>query len=80
MGHVVIDLAGPQQRLGRDAPPVEADTAQALALDDGDLQAQLRGADGSDITAGAGAEDDEIERFSHAYLPPAGCQPSRQTT
>ena len=29
-------------------------------LDDGDLHAELRGADRADIAAGAGADDDEI--------------------
>jgi hypothetical protein len=34
-----------QQRLRRDAAPVEADPAQVLTLDDGRLQPQLRAAD-----------------------------------
>ena len=54
-------LGGVQQRLGRDAADVEAGAAMRRALlDHGDLQAELRGADGADIAAGAGADDDEI--------------------
>ena len=58
-------LARLQQGLGRDAAPVQADPAQVLALDNSDLQAQLAGANGRDITAGARADDDEIEFSSH---------------
>src|SRR5690606_6839736 len=52
-------------RLGRNAPPVEADAPQPLPLDDRDLEAQLRGANRAHIAAGPGAEDDEIELVSH---------------
>ena len=30
-------------------------------LDEGDLEAELRGAEGADVPAGAGADDDEVE-------------------
>ena len=51
-----------QQRLRRDAADVEAGAAEGGALlDAGDLHAELRGADGADIAAGAGADDDDIE-------------------
>ncbi len=54
-------FGGMQQRLRGNAADVEAGAAEGLALfDDGDLQAELRGADGADIAAGAGADDDEI--------------------
>jgi hypothetical protein len=53
MLHVVEDLGRTQQRLGRDAPPVEADAAQQLALHDCGLEAELRRADRGDIAAGA---------------------------
>src|SRR6185436_1207286 len=59
VGEIMIDLGRAQQRLGRDAAPVEADAAQFLALDDRGLEAELGGADRSDIAAGPGAEDDE---------------------
>ena len=52
---------GVQQRLGGDAADIEAGAAVRLALlHDGGLQAELRGADGAHIAAGAGADDDEI--------------------
>jgi hypothetical protein len=57
----VRDFGTAQQRLGRDAAPVEADAAQMLALDDHGLHAELRGADRGDIAAGAAADDHEIE-------------------
>jgi hypothetical protein len=50
-----------QQRLGRNAAPVETDAAQVVALDDRRLEAELGGADGGDVAAGAGADDDHIE-------------------
>ncbi len=67
--HIMVDLARPQQRLGRDAAPVEADAAEPLALDDRDLEAELRGADRGDIAAGAAAEDGEVEGLAHASMP-----------
>ena len=39
--HRCVKLGGAQQRLGRDAAPVEADAAEMLALDDRDLHAEL---------------------------------------
>ena len=48
-----------EQRLGRNAAPQQAGAAERLLLlDDGDLQAELRGADGRDVAAGAGADHD----------------------
>jgi hypothetical protein len=59
---------GVQQRLGRNAADVEAGAAMRLALfDDGDLEPELGGADGADITAGAGADDDEIVGHERAF-------------
>ncbi len=60
MVHIVVDLGRAQQRLGRDAAPVEADAAQMLALDNRGLQAELRAADRRDIAAGAGTENDDV--------------------
>jgi hypothetical protein len=37
VGQIMVDLGRAQQRLGRDAPPVEADPAKLLPLDDGRL-------------------------------------------
>ena len=57
----VVDLARAQQRLGRDAAPVEADAAEVLALHQRGLHAELGGADRGDIAAGAAADHDEVE-------------------
>ncbi len=64
-----------QQRLGRDAADVEAGAAEGGALlDAGHLQAELGGADGADIAAGAGADDDDVEavRLMASQTPAAG--------
>ena len=54
-------LGSVQQRLRGDAADVEASAAERLALFDHDhLHAELGCADGADITAGAGADDDEV--------------------
>ena len=54
-------LGSMQQRLRRDAADVEAGAAEGLALlDHRHLHAELRRADGADIAAGAGADDDEV--------------------
>ena len=55
-----------QQRLGGDAADVEAGAAMGGALlDDGDLHAKLRGANGAHIAARAGADDDQIVGGTH---------------
>ncbi len=60
--HLVVEFGGAQQRLRRDAAPVEADAAHVLALDDGDREAELRGADGTDVAPRPRADHDDIER------------------
>src|SRR3569833_2893941 len=77
MGQVMVDLGGPEQRLGRDAAPVEADAAELLALDDGGLEAELRRPDSRDIAAGPRTEDDEIVAVRHGG--PSCCCGSVQT-
>src|SRR3546814_10821720 len=62
------DLGRAQQRLGGDAPPVEADAAQILTLDDRGLQAELRRADRRDIAAGARAENNDVVSVNHDIL------------
>ena len=52
VAHEVVKLGVAQQALGGDAAPVQAGAAGAVAFDDGDLLAELRGADGSDVPAG----------------------------
>ena len=65
----VAELGDPEQRLGRDASPVEADAAGAIAFDHGGLQAELAGPDRRDIAAGAGADDDNVKgRIGHDVL------------
>ena len=68
MGDVVVYLRGAQQCLCGNAPPVQTDPTKMLALDQRSLQAKLRRADGSDITARTAANDDDVEtRFGHDH-------------
>ena len=62
VARLVVELGGVQQRLGGDAADVEAGAAEASARfsTHGDLHAELGRADGADVAAGAGADDDEI--------------------
>ena len=50
-----------QERLGRDAPDVEAGAAQLVLLDEADGQAELAGTKRSRIPATSAAEDDKVE-------------------
>src|SRR5258708_27484018 len=61
MLHVVIDLGRAQQRLGRDAAPVQADAAEIGFFHDRGLETKLRRTDRGDIAAGPGADDDDVE-------------------
>ena len=67
---VLDDLQGVrvlEQRLGRDAAPQQTGPAERfLLLDDRDVQAELRGADGGDVAAGAGADDDHVVLVRHS--------------
>jgi hypothetical protein len=58
---VVENFRRPQQRLGRNAAPVEADAAEIFALNNGGLESELRRADRGDITARARTDDDDVE-------------------
>ena len=62
---VAVVVGRAQQCLGRNAPPVEANPAEQLALDDRRLQPELRRADRGDIAAGARSEDDYVVILSH---------------
>jgi len=65
----VVDLRRAQQRLRRDAAPVQADAAQMLALHHSGLHAELRGADGGDVAARPAANDDQVEAgLCHGWL------------
>ena len=65
LGHgvvrVVEQVRGVQERLGGDAPHVQAGAAQgASPLDAGDFQPELRALDGGDVSAGAAADHDDV--------------------
>src|ERR1035441_8745542 len=59
--HVMEYFRRAQQRLGGDAAPVQANAAEIVALDYRGLEAELRRADGGDIAAGAGADNQYVE-------------------
>lgn len=55
---IMIVMAGLQQRLGGDAPDVEAGSTQGAAhFDAGGREAELGGLDGRDVSAGTAADD-----------------------
>src|SRR5690606_11758600 len=60
-------LGGVEHRLGRDAADVEAGAAERLAAFDArGLEPELRGANGGDVSAGAGTDDEDVVVvFSH---------------
>src|SRR5436190_7207446 len=62
-----VVIAGSEECFAWDAPYVEAGAAELFVLfDDGGLQAELRGANRRDISAGSRTDDDEI-KFIHGY-------------
>ena len=68
MRRLVEHLGGVKQRLRGNAADVEARAAERLAhFDDGDLHPKLGGADRADVTAGAGADDNEV--ITHLISP-----------
>src|SRR3546814_16469534 len=69
MRQIMIDLGRAKQRLGRNAPPVEADPAQLLPLDDGGFHPKLRRENSGHISARAKAENDKVVSNSHAGAP-----------
>ena len=79
LGEDVREFGVAQQRLGRDAADVEADSAPVLRFDDRGVQAELRGANSRDISAGAGPEDDDVI-VGHGPYPnrSIGMTPTRQ--
>ena len=55
-------LGGMKQRFAGDAADVEASAAEGAAfVDEGDFEAELRGAKRADVAARAGADDDQVE-------------------
>src|SRR3546814_5021864 len=63
--HIMIYFARAKQRLRRDAPPVQADAAQILALNNRSLQSELTRTDRRDIASRSRAKDDKVESVSH---------------
>ena len=68
----VVKLGVAQEALGGDAAPVQAGAAGAVAFDDGDFLAELRGADGSDVPGRAAADDDEIVVHDESWILESG--------
>ena len=64
---VADHLADVQQRLGRDAAPVQADAADLVAIEADDLLAELAEPDRGVIAAGPRADDDGIELVLRAH-------------
>src|SRR3546814_16448783 len=75
--HIMIDFGRAQQRLGRDAAPVEANAAEILALDDRRLEPELRRTDGRDIAARSRAEADEVVVGVSHVTPPVRADSAR---
>ena len=67
-----------EEGLGGDAPPEDAGATQRFALDDGDLHAQLGATNGTHVSGGAAAEDDDVER-SHGELGQTVWAPERRS-
>jgi hypothetical protein len=54
-------FGGVEEGLGGDAADAEAGAAEAVFfVDAGGFEAELGGADGGDVSAGASADDDEV--------------------
>ena len=69
MLHIVIDFRRAQQRLGRNAAPIEADAAEIFTLYNCGFKAELGCTDCGNIATGAGTEDDKVVVVSH-FTPP----------
>ena len=74
LGHgvvgVVEQVAGVQERLGRDAPDVQAGASEGAAtLDARHLEAELSALDGGDVAAGAAADDDDVLLLARGGVP-----------
>ena len=66
--HQVKHLRRPQQCLGRDTAPVQANSAHVLALDNRDLEAELRTPNGRHIAPGACTDHNHIKTIGHDAL------------
>src|SRR5208283_4559688 len=72
MPRAVIQFRGLEQRLGRDAPGIEARAAKRmaavevpLAIDARDVEFVLRGADRSRVAGRTATDHDDIELLAH---------------
>ncbi len=74
MLHVMVDFSRPQQRLGRNAAPVEADAAKVLPIDHGGLEAELRRPDRRDVAARPRPDDDDVRRSQPYVVPRMGSE------
>ena len=79
---LVVKLRGMQQRLRRNAADIETAAPEGLVLlHHRDLHPELRRADGADIAAGAGTNNDEVVgRVRHELYPsvdPIGADTAR---
>ncbi len=61
-GDAVVEVRRFQERLRRDAAPMEARPADLVLVDQSHAQAQLGGPERGRVAAGPGTEDDEVER------------------
>src|SRR5690625_2856206 len=68
--HVVKDFRAAQERLGRDAPPIQADAAEMLTLHHCGLHPELSRPDCRNIAPGSGADHDQVEAGLRHAAPP----------
>ena len=68
MLEVMVDLGRAQQGLGGDAAPVQADAAEMLPVDHRRFEPELRRPDRGDVSAGAGADDEDVVGIGHLRL------------
>ena len=62
----IDQLGAREQRLRRNAAPVQAHAAGPVLLDHGNALPELRGADRGDVAARSGTDDREIESIRHS--------------
>ena len=82
VSYLAIEPCGANERLRRDAPRVQADSAQKVTLDERDAGALAERRVGRDETRRAGADDEQVVRLMasrHSQPPskPARCSPVR---
>ena len=75
------DVAGPDERLRRDAAPVGALAADELALDERDGEPARGAAADGVLTGGSATDDDDVVGVAHrSSLANRGAAPSRSVT